>query len=88
MILTATLLGVIFEFPVIISFLIKINVLNVDFLRAKRRYAIVIIVIFVSLLPPTDAVSLIVMSAPLLVMYELTIIFNSRPKRIDKLLIN
>lgn len=78
MLLTSTLLGLLFEFPIIISFLIRLGVVQVDFLRAKRRHAIVIIFLFVGLLPPTDGLSLILMSAPLVAIYELTIMLNAQ----------
>ena len=77
-VLTASLLGLIFEFPIVITFLIRIGVMNVAFLRSKRRHAIVIIFIFVSLLPPTDGLSLILMATPMVLIYELTILVNSR----------
>jgi sec-independent protein translocase protein TatC len=80
MVLTSALLGLIFEFPIVVSFLIKLNILKVEFLKAKRRHAVVIIFIFVSLLPPTDGLSLLIMALPLLLIYELTILFNSRFK--------
>ena len=86
MVLTSALLGVIFLFPIVITFLIKLNILSTRFLKSKRRHAIVFIFVFVSLLPPTDGLSLIVMSAPLVAIYELTIIFNSyRKQRVAKL---
>ena len=78
MIMTSILLGLLFEFPLVISFLIMLGVMSVEFLRSKRRHAIVLIFIFVSLLPPTDGLSLILMSAPLVAIYELTIIVNSK----------
>ena len=76
MLLTSTLLGFLFEFPVFISFLIRAGVVSVKFLRSKRRHAVVLIFIFVSLLPPTDGLSLLLMSLPLVAIYELTIICN------------
>lgn len=81
MVLTSTLLGVMFQFPLVITFLTKIGILNVKFLKSKRRYAVVGVFIFVSLLPPTDGLSLIVMSLPLILIYELTIFVNSYIKR-------
>lgn len=77
MVLTSTLLGVLFQFPIVITFLIKLKVLSTNFLKSKRRHAVVAIFVFVSLLPPTDGLSLIVMSLPLVLIYELTIFFNS-----------
>ena len=76
MVITSALLGVMFQFPIVITFLIKIKIISVDFLKSKRRHAIVIIFTFVSLLPPTDGLSLVIMSLPLVAIYELTIFFN------------
>ncbi len=77
-VLTSSLLGLIFEFPIVITFMIRIGILNSLFLRAKRRIAYFLIFIFVSLLPPTDGLSLVLMAAPMLLIYELTILINSR----------
>ena len=76
-VLTASLLGVLFEFPLVLTFLIRIGVLKVSFLKAKRRHAVVVILILVALLAPVDAVTFIVMCIPLLAMYEITIRVNS-----------
>ncbi len=75
--LTSALLGVIFQFPVVITFLIKMNMVGTTFLKTKRRHAFTLIFVFVSLLPPTDGLSLIIMSLPLILIYEITIFFNS-----------
>jgi sec-independent protein translocase protein TatC len=80
MFITSALLGIIFQFPIVVTFLIRLGIVSINFLKAKRKHAIVLIFIFVSLLPPTDGLSLIVMSAPLVLIYELTIIFNSFKK--------
>lgn len=80
MVLTSTFLGIIFQFPIVITFLIRMNIMSVEFLRSKRKHAAVLIFIFVSLLPPTDGLSLIIMSLPLLAMYEFTILCNSYRK--------
>jgi Sec-independent protein secretion pathway component TatC len=56
-------------------------VFPVSFLKKHRRIAIAAILIFVALLPPTDGLSFIVMSVPLVGIYELTIFFNSFHKR-------
>lgn len=76
-ILTSILLGFIFEYPVVLTFLLKLKIIKVSFLKKNRRYAIAIILILVSLLPPTDGVSMVVMTVPLVLIYELTIFFNS-----------
>lgn len=75
---TSSLLGLIFQFPIIITFLSKIGVLHARILRKKRRLAYFIIFIFVSLLPPTDGLSLILMALPMLAIYEVTILVNRK----------
>ncbi len=77
-VLTSSLLGLLFIFPIVIRFLIRIGVMSVQFLRSKRRHAIVIIFIIVSLLPPTDGLSLVLMAIPLVLIFELTILFNRK----------
>lgn len=75
-VLTSSLLGLLFIFPIVIRFLIRLGIMSVQFLKSKRKHAIVIIFILVSLLPPTDGLSLILMAVPLLLIFELTILFN------------
>lgn len=77
-IVTSALLGLLFEFPLLLTFLIRIKLLKVKFLKKHRRWAILLIFIFVALLPPTDGISLIMTALPLLAIYELTIIINRK----------
>lgn len=79
---TATLLGILFEFPIVLSFLMRVGIMRVEFLQSKRRHAVVVILIVVALLAPVDAVTYVVMCAPLLLMYEATIRMHvARTKR-------
>jgi sec-independent protein translocase protein TatC len=75
--ITSTFLGLTFEFPIVLSFLVKLGLLSAPQLRGKRRHAVLTIFIFVTLLPPTDGVSLLIMVLPLLVLYEITILMNA-----------
>lgn len=77
-ILTSTLLGVLFQFPIVVSLIVRIGIFDVYFLKKKRRLAVLIIFIFTSLLPPTDGLSLMAMALPLILLYEVTIFVNSR----------
>lgn len=80
-VLTSSLLGLLFIFPMVITFLIKLGVMTINMLKSKRRHAIVIIFIIVSLLPPTDGVSLVMMSLPLVIIFELTVLLNRNSGR-------
>lgn len=66
--------GVVFELPLVLMFLTKIGIATPEFLRQKRRYAIVLILIVSAVITPPDVVSQIVMAAPLLILYEVGIV--------------
>ncbi len=66
--------GLAFELPVFAFFLAKLGVLNSDFLKRKRKWAIVLIFIAAAVLTPSpDVVSQLLMAAPLLVLYEMSV---------------
>jgi sec-independent protein translocase protein TatC len=87
LITTATLLGVIFQFPIVLKIFISAGILKRKFLTDNRRVAYAIIIIGVSILPPTDGISLIIMSLPLCIMYELTILLSRERKLENAVLI-
>lgn len=68
--------GVTFELPLIMAFLAKIGIATPEFLRQKRRHAIMIILIVAALMTPPDIVSQIILTVPLIVLYEAGIIFT------------
>ncbi len=72
--MTSILLGVLFQFPIIIFILAKLGLVKYKFLREKWRIVYAGIVVIVSLLPPTDGLSLIIMSVPLVLMYEVAVL--------------
>jgi sec-independent protein translocase protein TatC len=75
--MTSTLLGILFQFPIIVFILVKLGLVKHEFLKTKRRVVYAGIVIIVSLLPPTDGLSLIIMSVPLVLMYEIIVLITS-----------
>ncbi len=68
--------GVTFELPLLLVFLARLGIATPQFLREKRRYAIVIILIVAAILTPPDVVSQIILTIPLLALYELGIVFS------------
>jgi len=68
--------GLVFQLPLVMLFLTKIGVVNSKFLSQRRREAIVIIFIAASLLTPPDVITQVLMALPLIVLYELGIIFS------------
>jgi sec-independent protein translocase protein TatC len=68
--------GAAFELPLILAFLAKIGIASPEYLRQMRRHAIIIILIAAALLAPPDVVSMLVLAVPLMVLYEVGIIFT------------
>ena len=75
------LFGVVFELPLLMLFLAKIGIVTPDFLRKRRRHAIVIIFIIAAILTPPDIVTQCLMAGPLIVLYELGILFSLQGKK-------
>ena len=63
-------LGALFQIPVAILLLTRMEIVSVAQLRANRRYAILAIAILAMLLPGTDPVTMLLAMLPLMVLYE------------------
>ncbi|KKU03233.1 MAG: Twin arginine-targeting protein translocase TatC [Candidatus Woesebacteria bacterium GW2011_GWD1_47_21] len=74
--LTGLLMGVAFLFPIAMTVLMLLNLVKHSFFERQRIYAYLIAVIFVILLPPPDLISDVVLFAPLVILFELTLILN------------
>jgi len=71
--------GIVFQLPVIVFILATIGILTPKFMREKRRFAIIIIMIIAMLVTPTpDVTTMLVISAPLFGLYELSISVAAR----------
>ncbi len=69
--------GVAFEFPLLLVFLLLINVINTRQLRSIRRWMAVGITIFAAVITPSqDPFSLFLMAIPMYIFYEISIIIG------------
>ncbi|MBP6342637.1 MAG: twin-arginine translocase subunit TatC [Candidatus Omnitrophica bacterium] len=68
--------GIVFELPLILVFLVKIGVATPAFLRQFRKHSILGVLILSALLTPPDVVSQLLMAVPLILLYELGILFS------------
>ncbi len=70
-------LGLLFQVPVGVLGATRLGVVTPDGLRRNRRYAILVIAILAALLPTVDPVTMLLEMAPLVVLYELSILLAS-----------
>jgi sec-independent protein translocase protein TatC len=70
--------GVIFELPILIYFLSKAGLVTPEFLRKYRRHAIIIVMVIAATITPPDIFSLILVTFPLLILYEAGIVISKK----------
>ena len=66
--------GLCFELPVLLTLLARVGLVTSDGLKAKRRYAIVMVVLVAAIVTPPDVFSQISLAVPLIALYEISII--------------
>lgn len=66
--------GLVFQLPIISIILAKMGLLTHTFMSRIRPYAIVVIFILAGILTPPDVISQLLMAAPLLILYEVSIL--------------
>jgi sec-independent protein translocase protein TatC len=65
--------GLCFEMPVILTLLAKVGIVSSESLRAKRRYAIIIVTVVAAIFTPPDAISMCSLAVPMIGLYEISI---------------
>jgi sec-independent protein translocase protein TatC len=67
-------IGLVFELPVVTSFLTRVGVIKPSWLSSKRRPAIIIAFIAAAIITPTiDPINQTLVATPLIILYEISI---------------
>ena len=66
--------GLVFELPLVITFLAKLGIVSVEFLKKNRKYALLLFFAGAAILTPPDVITQVMMALPLMVLYEISII--------------
>ncbi|MBE0677459.1 MAG: twin-arginine translocase subunit TatC [Bacteroidales bacterium] len=73
--------GITFELPIVVFFLARIGVVTPEFMRKYRKHAIVLVLLVAAVITPPDIFSLILVTIPLILLYELSIFIAARVVR-------
>ena len=77
--------GVVFELPVVLWTLASLGIVTPTWLRQQRGYAILALTILAAIVTPTtDAVNLLLMLVPMILLYELSILVTSVAERLRR----
>ena len=73
--------GLVFELPVVVYFLSKVGLIGPEAMRKYRRHAIIVILVLASMITPPDVVTQFLISIPLVILYEISIVISARVSR-------
>ena len=67
--------GISFELPILLIILTKLKILNIQILKNNRKYFFIGILVFSAIFTPPDIISQLGIAIPLIIFYELSLIF-------------
>lgn len=73
--------GIVFELPLLIYFLARFGVVTPPFLRTYRRHMYIVFLIGAAIITPPDVFTQVVLSIPLVILYEASILLAVVAKR-------
>ena len=66
--------SLVYQLPILILFIVKMGIIDLQWLKSNRRYVIVIFFILSALFTPPDPLSQLMVALPLIILYEITIV--------------
>ena len=77
-------MGLVFQLPIIAFFLGKLEMISSKLLRRYRKYAFLVIMLIAAIITPPDLMTLVLVTIPLYLLYEVSILVLKRLERRKK----
>jgi len=74
--ITSSLMGIAFQYPIAMSLLMRFKIVSLETFVKQRPIAYIIAISFAAFMPPTDILSLILLTLPLILLFEITLFLN------------
>jgi sec-independent protein translocase protein TatC len=71
-------LGLVFELPIVVYFLSRIGILTPQFMKEKRKYAVLILFLLSEIITPPDLFSCLLVFFPLYTLFEISVFISAR----------
>jgi sec-independent protein translocase protein TatC len=79
--------GLVFELPLVLTFMARLGLVTVPFLKKNRKYAILLFFAGAAIITPPDVVTQVMMAVPLMLLYEISILgaklFGKKPAAVE-----
>ena len=73
--------GLAFQMPLVVVFLVRAGIVTVSTLRSYRRVVILLIVFIAGMIAPPDLLSHLLLSGPMILLFEIGLLFAARGKK-------
>lgn len=74
-------MGLVFQLPVIAFFLGKLEMASSELLKRYRKYALIVIMLVAAIITPPDLMTLVLVTIPLYLLYEVSILVLKRMEK-------
>jgi len=78
--ITGISLAMVFQLPIVLTGMLRLKLVKHQAVVAKRRYVYAALLLFAAVLPPTDVLSLLLLTMIPLFLFEFTLLLNKRRK--------
>lgn len=72
--------GLAFQLPLVMRIITSLGIVEKSRLKTGRRYAVVVIFIIAAILTPPDVFTQVALAGPILILYEIGIVFSAKDK--------